>query len=50
MNIEQLGYFLQIIACKLHVHTFIQSDAAFIVLCVGVSTMEVLVIGLVGFI
>ena len=50
MSIEQLGYFPQIITYKLHVHTSIPSDAAFIVLYVGVSITEVLIIGPVAFV
>ena len=50
MSIEQLSYYFKIITSKLHMHTSIQSDAAFIVLCVAVSIMEVLVIDLVAFV
>ena len=50
MSIEQLGYFSQIITCKLHVHTSILNDTPFIVLCVGVSIMEVLIISPVAFV
>ena len=45
-----MSYFSQIISCKLYVHTSILSDATFIVLCLGVSIMEVLVIGPMAFI